>query len=134
MHPSVFSEASFWLAMAASILLPTGIYVLLMVTRSISRATVLVLGFTLVAIAGFDVYFLRTLATLALRTPSGVDDAWFASEVSFALYLFPLMYGGIGVNLISHILVSHLVGAERRFAREHRRRQAAAGSTPPPQG
>ncbi len=29
------------------------------------------------------------------------------------------MFGGIGVNLVSHILVSHLVGAERRFAKEH---------------
>ena len=47
------------------------------------------------------------------------DDAVFVSELSFALYLFPLMFGGVGVNLISHILVSHLVGAERRFSKAH---------------
>ena len=28
------------------------------------------------------------------------DDAVFVSEVSFALYLFPLMFGGIGVNIM----------------------------------
>jgi hypothetical protein len=29
------------------------------------------------------------------------------------------MFGGVGVNLISHILISHLVRAERRFAKDH---------------
>ena len=37
-----------------------------------------------------------------------------------ALYLFPATFGGIGVNVISHVLVQHLVEAEKRFAREHR--------------
>jgi hypothetical protein len=29
------------------------------------------------------------------------------------------MFGGIGVNVISHVLVRHLVEAESRFAVEH---------------
>ena len=102
-----------------SVLLPCVIYGALLATRSISRVTVLLLGFVMVAIAGFDLYFLRHIAALVKATPSLADDAVFISEVSFALYLFPLMFGGIGVNLVSHILVSHLVGAEKRFSKEH---------------
>ena len=110
---------SFWLLALVSVVLPLGIYGALLTRRTISRGAVLALGFTLVAIAGIDVYLLRTWAAQAKNTLSPMDDAIFISEVSFALYLFPLMFGGIGVNVISHILVSHLVGAERRFAKDH---------------
>lgn len=119
MRNSVFVELSFWLMVMISILLPFAIYGVLLAKQAVSRATVLLLGFTLIAIAGFDVYFLRHMATEAAATQSLLDDVLFVSEVSFALYLFPLMFGGIGVNVISHILVSHLVGAERRFEKEH---------------
>lgn len=119
MNNSVFAQLDFWGMVAVSVLLPSAIYGALLATRSVSRVTVLLLGFVMVAIAGFDVYFLRHIAAMAKETPSLADDAVFVSEVSFALYLFPLMFGGIGVNLISHILVSHLIGAERRFGKEH---------------
>jgi hypothetical protein len=119
MSNSVFAELSFWLMVVLSVVLPFAIYGVLLVKRAISRFTVLVLGFTLVVIAGVDVYLLRHWAALAGTTLSPADDALFVSEVSFALYLFPLMFGGVGVNLISHVLVSHLISAERRFAREH---------------
>ena len=119
MSNSVFAELSFWLMVVLSVVLPFAIYGVLLVKRAISRFTVLVLGFTLVVIAAVDVYFLRHWAALAQTTQSQADDALFVSEVSFALYLFPLMFGGVGVNMISHILVSHLISAERRFAREH---------------
>lgn len=119
MSNSVFAQLDFWVMVAVSAVLPFAIYGALLATRSVSRVTVLVLGVAMVAIAGFDVYFLRHIAAVARDTPSLADDAVFVSEISFALYLFPLMFGGIGVNLISHILVSHLVGAEKRFAKEH---------------
>jgi len=119
MRDSVFTQLDFWIMVGVSVLLPFCIYGALLVTRSVSRTTVLFLGFVMIAVAGFDVYFLRHVAAAARITPSLADDTLFVSEVSFALYLFPLMFGGIGVNLISHILVSHLVGAEKRFAREH---------------
>lgn len=119
MSDTVFTQFDFWVMVAVSALLPFAIYAALLATRSVSRGTVLFLGFALVAIAGFDVYFLRHIAAVARATPSLADDAVFVSEVSFALYLFPLMFGGIGVNLISHILVSHLIGAEKRFSKEH---------------
>lgn len=119
MNNSVFVELRFWLMVTASVVLPVAIYVALLLKRAVSRWTVLLLGFTLVAIAGFDAFFLRLMATAARASLSLADDMVFGSEVSFALYLFPLMFGGIGVNIISHVLVSHLVSAEKRFAREH---------------
>jgi len=29
------------------------------------------------------------------------------------------MFGGIGVNIVPHVMVSRLISAEKRFAREH---------------
>ena len=54
----------------------------------------LLLGFTLLAIAGLDVYFLQSLARMAKATLSVTDDTIFVSEVSFALYVLPVMFGG----------------------------------------
>jgi len=34
--------------------------------------------------------------------------------------LLIVLFGGIGVNLVSHVLVRHLTQAERRFDAEHR--------------
>jgi hypothetical protein len=119
MNNSVFAELGFWLMTAVSVVLPFLIYALLLMKRSVSRASVLLLGLALVVIAGFGLWFLQYLQLEARATPSMADDAVFDSEVSIALYLFPLMFGGVGVNLISHVLVTHLVGAERRFAKSH---------------
>ena len=119
MSYTLFTEVRFWLMVCVSVVLPFGIYALLLAKRAISRTTVLVLGFTLVAIAGLDVYFLHSLSAAAGRTPALAGDAFFVSELSLALYLLPAMFGGVGVNLISHILISHLVEAEQRFISEH---------------
>jgi hypothetical protein len=29
------------------------------------------------------------------------------------------MFGGVGINLVSHVLVNHLLEAEKRFKDEH---------------
>jgi len=118
MSSSIFVEMRFWLMVIVSVVLPVVIYGVLSLKRAISRSTVLLLGFTLLAIAGLDVYFLQALARIAKATLSSTNDTVFVSEVSFALYVLPVLFGGIGVNIISHILVSHLVAAERRFAEE----------------
>lgn len=118
MSTSVFAEVRFWFLVTFSVVLPFGIYGVLLAKRAISRTTVLILGFTLVAIAGVDVYLLQSLAAWARRTPSLADDAVFVSELSVALYLLPAMFGGIGVNVVSHILVRHLVEAEEQFEKE----------------
>lgn len=120
MSQSVFVELRFWLLMVFSLVLPAGLYAALLATRSISRRGVLAFGVALVFIAGVDLYLLQTLATLARGTHSLADDALFLSEVRIALYVLPLMFGGIGVNLISHVLLRHLFEAETRFEREHR--------------
>ncbi|RZL89719.1 MAG: hypothetical protein EOP82_18335 [Variovorax sp.] len=116
---SVFSEARFWLMVAVSVVLPFVIYGVLLAKQAISRKTVLLLGFLLVAIAGVDVYVLQTLAAAAARTPSAVDDSLFVSEVRVALYLLPALFAGLGINVISHVLTTHLAEAERRFAERH---------------
>lgn len=119
MSASVFVELRFWLLVVFSLVLPAGIYAALLRTRAISRRAVLCFGIALVLIAGVDVYLLQSLAALARHTPSLADDAVFLSELSIALYVLPVVFGGIGVNLISHVLLHHLTEAEKRFEREH---------------
>ena len=119
MNQSVFVELRFWLLVVFSLVVPAGIYVALLATRSISRLAVLWFGVALVLIAGVDVYLLQTLAALAHKTTSLTDDIVFTSELTVALYVLPLVFGGMGVNLISHVLLRHLSEAEGRFDREH---------------
>ena len=132
MSLSVFLELRFWLLVGFSLVLPVGIYALLLVTRSISRWAVLGFGVALVLIAGVDVYLLQSIAAQAKSTPSLADDAWFSSELTIALYLLPVVFGGIGVNLISHVLLRHLTEAEGWFDSEHSDRLLirAANTTP----
>jgi hypothetical protein len=119
MSNTMFTEVRFWLMVLVSVVPPFGICALLLAKRSISRRSVLLLGFTLIAIAGLDAYFPQTVSAAARLTPSLADNALLISELSLALYLLPAMFGGIGVNHISHILISHLVEAEQRFLNEH---------------
>lgn len=120
LHSSVFTQWAFWLLVVFSLVLPVGIYGALWCKRAISPNTVLFFGCMLVVVAGVDVYLLQILATAARRTPSLADDAVFTSELYTALYLLPAMFGGIGVNMASHVLIRHLFEAENRFKREHR--------------
>ncbi len=115
MSHSVFVESEFWLLVLCSLLLPVVIYWRLLVKRTVSRNTVLVLGVVMVLMSGLDVVLLQHLAAHASTTASRADDAIFLSELSLALYLLPLSFGGIGVNLISHVLIRHLERAEARF-------------------
>jgi glucan phosphoethanolaminetransferase (alkaline phosphatase superfamily) len=116
---TVFSEIEFWLLVVFSAVLPIAIYWALLVKKAISRYTVLAFGFALVVIAGVDVYLLQHLAAAARRTSSLADDAVFLSEISVALYLLPAMFGGIGINVISHVLVRHLSDAEDEYRDKH---------------
>ena len=112
---SVFVELRFWLLVLFSVLAPSAVYWGLLAKRAISRYTVLGLGVVLLIMAGIDAYLLQSLAEMAKRTSSTLDDSIFLSELSVALYLFPLTFGGIGVNLVSHVLIRHLEQAEARF-------------------
>jgi len=119
---SVFEEAEFWFMVGVSVVLPFTIYGVLIVKQAISRMTVLVLGFSLVTIAAVNVYYLQRLATKAAATPSLADDLLFVSEIRVALYLLPALFAGLGINVISHVLTTHLTAAERRFRERHRSR------------
>ncbi|MFZ6676555.1 hypothetical protein [Undibacterium sp. Tian12W] len=119
MENTIFSELKFWLMMIASVVMPFGIYSYLILKKAISKKTTLIFGFALVAIAGMDVYFLKVLSAAAKLSPSLADDTIFVSEISLALYLVPAMFGGIGVNIISHVLIKHLDEANQRFKKEH---------------
>ena len=114
-----FMELHFWLLLLFSVVLPAAIYAGLLWRRVISRNTVLVFGLLLLIISGVDIYLLQVLANMAKTTASHWDNTVFLSEVSLALYLLPVTYGGIGVNLISHVLIRHLSHAERRFEQNH---------------
>ncbi|MGB8518367.1 MAG: hypothetical protein WCD45_10835 [Gallionella sp.] len=88
--------------------------------KAISRVTVSILGCTLIAISGVDLYLLQRLANLSKNSPSLIDDGMFSSEISIALYLLPILFTGIGVNMISHVLMNHLNEAEQRYDRAHK--------------
>ncbi len=119
MKESVFFEMEFLMLIATSVVIPVAIYVFLLKIRAISRSSVLFFAFLLILLSGVDVYLLQSLARHAKSTLSAFDDRLFSSELSMALYLIPIVFGGIGVNLVSHVLVGHLNEAERRFDSEH---------------
>lgn len=116
---SVFIQLKFWLLVAFSVVVPVGIYALLLTRQAVSRKAILTLGLALIAIAGFDIYLLQSMASTARATPSVADDAVFASELTVGFYLLPALFAGVGINVISHVLIRHLGEAETRFEREH---------------
>ncbi len=76
-------------------------------------------GFALVAMACLDVSLLQSVAALAKLTPSFAGDALFNSQLALVLYFLPVMFGGVGVNIVSHVLMLHLADAERHADAEH---------------
>ncbi|MEY3069518.1 MAG: hypothetical protein RLZZ456_1217, partial [Pseudomonadota bacterium] len=73
-----------------------------------SRSTIFSLGLVMVVISGTAFYLLQTLASQSKLSPSLADDAMFVSELTLSLYLLPLLSAGIGINLISDLLIRHL--------------------------
>jgi len=118
MRDSVFVDVEFFLLMLFSIVLPVGMYGYMMWRRAISRKTVLLFGFMLVAKSGVTVFILQRLAEMARASPSSLDNVIFASQFSGVLYFVPMLFAGIGVNMLSQVMMNHLADAERRFDRE----------------
>lgn len=123
MVDSVFVEIQFFLLIFSTFIIPIGIYSYMMWKRSISRKVVLLFGIILILVSGTNIFLLQLLRVMARHSPSLFDDRIFASEMSVALYLIPAIFAGIGVNIISHILIAHLGDAERKFDREHKERR-----------
>jgi hypothetical protein len=116
---SVFFETEFYLLVIFSLLFPALIFITMWLWNSISRLTVLLFGFALIVLSAMDIYLLQILSKMAKHTPSMLDDKIFSSEISVALYLLPALFAGIGINVLSHILITHLTEAENRFDRKH---------------
>lgn len=116
-------EVDFFLLVTTSLLLPAGIYATLLLKRSISQWTVLVLALVLITLSGIDFVLLQKLAEKAKLSSSAFDDRMFVTELSMTLYLLPAVFAGIGVNLVSHVVIRHLNLAESRFERDDRHRK-----------
>ena len=116
---SVFLEKEFILLVAFSLLFPAAIYGAMWLRCAISRGTVLFFGFVLIVLSGVDIYLLQILSNMAKLSSSAFDDKIFSSEISVALYLLPAIFAGTGINVISHILINHLIEAETRFEKKH---------------
>jgi hypothetical protein len=118
MGGNVFIQIDFLALIIFSFLLPVGIYAYMMWKKAISRIIVLLLGIILIVISGVDVFLLQHLTRTA-ETSAASSKMFFSHEFSVALYLLPLLFAGIGVNMISHILMTHLTDAEKKFDSEH---------------
>lgn len=118
MNDSIFVEKEFALLILLSIILPLALYAFMMMKRALSRGKVLLFGLTLVCISGANVVLLQRLQTMAKVSASLFDNRIFYSEVSLALYLLPALFAGIGINIVSHVIVRHLEDAERQFERQ----------------
>lgn len=122
MQKSIFLEFEFWALVAFSLVFPVAILIGLLTKRAIARSAVLLFGALLVFMSGVDFVLLRRLAASAVTSPPVFRDPVFGSELSIALYLLPVVFAGIGTNMISHVLIQHLTAAEKNFEEEHPRR------------
>jgi len=118
MADSVFLKFEFYLLILFSLIVPAAIFGTLLLRRMLARSVVLLFGVLLLVLAGGDVVLLQKLALLAKASLSVMDDKFFNSEMSVSLYLLPAFLGGVGTNVISHILIRHLREIEDRFDRE----------------
>ncbi len=116
----MFIETYFLALIIFSVFLPVSIYIYMMWKKAISRTTVAALAVILIVISGIDVVLLQHLIGTAKTSTSPIASMFFAHEFAVALYLLPLLFAGVGVNMISHILITHLVEAEKQFNRQHR--------------
>ena len=119
LRESVFLEKEFLLLVVFSLLFPALIYGTMWFRRAISRSTILLFGFVLIALSGMDIYLLQILSNMAKHSSSMLDDKIFSSEISVALYILPALFAGTGINVVSHILINHLNEAESRFDKKH---------------
>ena len=119
MTNSAFFEIEFILLVLFSFILPVSIYGYMMWKKAISRLSVLMFGILLIIISGVSVVLLQRLNGIAKISLSYIDNQLFSSEISLALFLLPALFAGIGINIISHLLISHLEKAEKIFDRHH---------------
>jgi diguanylate cyclase (GGDEF)-like protein len=120
MKPDMLFEMELILLVIFSVFIPVGIYLFLYRKIAVSRGTVIAFALLLIVVAGIDVVLLQSLSEKAKETGTLFDDQFFSGQLSLILYLLPAAFAGLGVNLLSHVLVSHLNEAEIVFDKEHR--------------
>ena len=123
MKENLFLQAEFLMLVAFSVVVPGAIFWYMVARRAISRTAVLALGLVLILVGGVDIALLHLLAGKGMTEANSLGERVFASEISVGLYLLPALFAGIGINLVSHVLIHHLVQAERRFDENHPRRR-----------
>lgn len=114
MADTIFFELEVVALSLFSLVIPAGLYVFMLRRKKVSRANVLSFGFAMVAMAGLDVMLLQRLKELSRSSPSLVDDQVFSSELTIAIYVLPFLLAGIGVNVISHVLITHFDEAAKK--------------------
>ena len=129
----VYFEMQLLLLILASIVLLLGIYGFLYRRSAIGRGTVMVFALVLLVIAGTDVALLHGLNGRIQEGPLLLYGHLFSEQLATALYVLPAVLAGLGINLMSHVLIHHLNEAEQRFDYERQkaaqnRQQQAAGS------
>ena len=111
----MFLRVEFWALVWASLLIPITIFIVMIRIRKISRLVVGIIGVFLLILSGTDVLLLHKLNNIAKETLTLLDDKFFSSEYTFVIYVLPLFSAGIGINLLSHLLGSHLIIAELEY-------------------
>ncbi|MES2356495.1 MAG: hypothetical protein V4568_19260 [Pseudomonadota bacterium] len=112
MNDSVFFRSEFFLLILFSLLMPAAIYALLLVKKAVTPLAFFIFGMMLLILSSFDIVLLQHLASAAKQSPSLLDDQLFASEVSLAIYLLPLLSAGIGTNIVSYVLIGHFTKSQ----------------------
>ena len=115
MQPSVWFEMELVLLVVCSLVLPAAVYLFLYGRVSVSRWTVLAFAMLLIGVAGVDVALLQSLTEQVKSAPGLLGVQVFSDQVALVLYVLPAAFAGLGVNLLSHVLINHLNAAERRF-------------------
>lgn len=108
----------FWVMGITSLILPIGIYFYLFQKKMMSETVIVLFGFALIGIAGLDLFLLQLVSSEIRLLPVRVNSVVFLSELSVARYFFPAVFGGLGLNIISHMLTAHLIKAKKRFNEE----------------
>ena len=118
---SAFLQFEFALLILLSFVLPIRVYVVMYRKTSIARRTLVILALALIVMSGADFVLLQRLADVASQTPTHADDWIFSSQLSIALYLVPAIFTGIGMNLLTQVLITPLAAKAERCAESDKR-------------
>ncbi|MBK4735875.1 hypothetical protein [Noviherbaspirillum pedocola] len=118
MKPSFFLEFEFLSLVVVSFVLPMAILIGLSLTRRIARISVLLFGVLLIVLSGIDFVLLQKIAASASHTRELLRDPVLGPALSVAVYILPVVFAGIGTNIVSHVVIEHLTRAEKEFDRK----------------